>query len=109
MNSERSNEGTDTPRPHVGAWALDAATATTGASVARGSAWFFAVNAIPQLYLVVVSIVAAHVLGPDLFGRQSFIAFVEISLVMLLTEGFVLALARFVAASLGEGKPGAVA
>jgi O-antigen/teichoic acid export membrane protein len=109
MDNERSNEGADTPRPRVGGWTLDAATATTGASVARGSAWFFAVNAIPQLYLVVISIVAAHVLGPDLFGRQSFIAFVEISLAMLLTEGFVLALARFVAAALGERKPGAVA
>jgi O-antigen/teichoic acid export membrane protein len=109
MDSDRSNEAEEAQRPGEGARMVDPATATTGASVARGSAWFFAVNAVPQLYLVAISIVAAHVLGPDLFGRQSFIAFVEISLVMLLTEGFVLALARFVASSLGERRAGAVA
>jgi O-antigen/teichoic acid export membrane protein len=77
--------------------------------VARGSAWNFLVKAVPQLYLVVISIAAARILGPDLFGRQSFIAFVEISLVMLLSTGLAFALSRFVASSLGERKLGAVA
>jgi O-antigen/teichoic acid export membrane protein len=110
MNKERPDEERGAPKPTPGDWRLhDAATATTGASVARGSAWYFAVNALPQLYLVLISIAAAHYLGPDLFGRQSFIAFVEISLVLLLTQGFVFAESRFVAASLGERKPGVVA
>jgi O-antigen/teichoic acid export membrane protein len=110
MDSDRSDEERAAPKQTVADWPLDdAARTTTGASVARGSAWYFAVNAVPQLYLVVISIAAARILGPDLFGRQSFIAFVEISLVMLLSDGLAFALSRFVAAALGERKPGAVA
>jgi O-antigen/teichoic acid export membrane protein len=110
MRSERPDEELAAPGPPVADWPPDdAATATTGASVARGSAWNFAVNAVPQFYLVFVSIAAARILGPDLFGRQSFIAFVEISLVMLLSTGLAFAISRFVAASLGERTPGAVA
>ena len=85
-----------------------AAETTTGASVARSSAWNLAATVIPQAYLVVVSIAAARFLGPDNFGRQSFIAFVEISLVTLLIAGLATALSRFVGASLGAREPGHV-
>jgi O-antigen/teichoic acid export membrane protein len=85
-----------------------AAETTTGASVARSSAWNLAATVLPQAYLVVVSIAAARFLGPDSFGRQSFIAFVEISLVTLLIAGLATALSRFVGASLGAREPGHV-
>jgi O-antigen/teichoic acid export membrane protein len=85
-----------------------AAAATTGGAVARGSAWNVVLGAVPQLYLVVVSIAAARFLGPELFGRQSFIAFVELSLATLFGLGIAIALQRFTASVLGEGRPGAV-
>ena len=34
-------------------------------------------NALPQLYALVLSVVAARYLGPSGMGRQSFIAFIE--------------------------------
>ena len=72
---DRNYDGEELPAPHpaAGDWAGDdPAAATTGATVARGSAWNFLVNAVPQLYLVVISIAAARILGPDLSaGRAS--------------------------------------
>ena len=86
---------------------VSAAAATTGATVARGSAWNLVLGVVPQLYLLVVSIAAARFLGPELFGRQSFLAFAALSLVTLLGLGLVNALERFTASVLGEGRPGA--
>ena len=63
---------------------------------------------VPQLYLLVVSVAAGRFLGPDLFGRQSFIAFAELSIVTLLGLGISISLQRFTASVLGEGRPGAV-
>jgi O-antigen/teichoic acid export membrane protein len=77
--------------------------ATTGATVFRGGMWNLAGRLVPQVYLAILSIAAARFLGPDDFGRQSFIAFVEISLVMLLTAGLPAALTRYVAHSVGRG------
>jgi O-antigen/teichoic acid export membrane protein len=61
----------------------------------------------PQFYLVAVSIAAARYLGPQRFGRQSFIAFAEITVTMLCTAGFPLALTRYVGDSVGRGRQGA--
>ena len=72
----------------------DAAAATTGASVLRGGSWNLIGLFVPQLALLVLSVAAARFLGPDQFGRQSFIAFVEVSVVMLLAGGLPLALTR---------------
>lgn len=80
------------------------AEATTGASVLRGGAWNVAGTFVPQLSLLAISIAAARFLGPDLFGRQSFIAFVEVSALTLFTAGLPLALARFVGNLIGEGR-----
>jgi len=85
-----------------------AAETTTGASVARSSAWNLAATVLPQAFLVAISVAAARFLGPDDFGRQSFIAFVELSLVSLLVSGLAIALSRFVGASLGARAPGHV-
>jgi O-antigen/teichoic acid export membrane protein len=85
----------------------EAAAATTGITVARGGVWNIAAKAIPQIYLIVVSIAAARFLGPDEFGRQSFIAFAAITTTMLLTAGLPHALARYVGYAVGRGERGA--
>ena len=56
---------------------------TTGRSVFRGGVWWTASRTIPQLYVLALSLVAARFLGPTGMGRQSFIAFTELSLVAL--------------------------
>jgi O-antigen/teichoic acid export membrane protein len=81
-----------------------AADATTGASVLRGGAWNVAGAFVPQFGLLAISIAAARFLGPERFGRQSFIAFVEVSALTLFTAGLPLALARYVGTALGEGR-----
>ncbi|MGH3005494.1 MAG: lipopolysaccharide biosynthesis protein [Gaiellaceae bacterium] len=82
-----------------------AAAATTGETVLRGGLWSIAARLIPQAYLFVVSVAAARFLGPELFGRQSFIAFVELSVVMLLAGGLSAAFVRSVGASFGRDQP----
>jgi len=83
----------------------DAAAATTGASVLTGGLWTTASQLLPQLYTLVVSVVAARFLGPEGMGRQSFIAFTAISLTMLLTAGMPFALMRYIGETLGRGQP----
>jgi O-antigen/teichoic acid export membrane protein len=83
--------------------------ATTGVSVLRGGLWKVASSALPQLYTLVVSIVAARVLGPSGLGRQSFIAFIELSTIALLSGGLATALMRYVAERTGAGNPAIVA
>jgi len=80
-----------------------AAERTTGKILVGGGFWNLASNVIPQIYLVVTSIAAARFLGPSLFGRQSFIAFVVFGLVALLTGGFPSALTRYVGDAVGRG------
>ena len=47
--------------------------------------------ALPQVYTVVISIAAARFLGPAGFGRQSYIAFVSLSLSTLLSSSMYVA------------------
>jgi len=77
-------------------------TATTGGAVLRGGFWFTTSRVVPQLYTLAISIVAARFLGPSGMGRQSFIAFVELSLVALLSNGMFFALMRWVGESVGR-------
>lgn len=74
----------------------------------RGGGWNLVGRFVPQLALIVLSIAAARFLGPHQFGRQSFIAFVEVSLVMLLAGGLPTALARFAGDAVGRRRPGIV-
>jgi O-antigen/teichoic acid export membrane protein len=87
---------------------LDAATATTGKSVARGGAWLLFARFVPQIQVLVVSVVAARYLEPELMGRQSFISFVIASVVIVGTAGLPGGLNRFVA-ELQGAKLGGVA
>ena len=84
-------------RQEVEAEVADAAAATTGRSVARGGAWLLFARFVPQLQVLIVSVVAAHYLGPELMGRQSFISFVVSSVVILASAGLPGGLNRFVA------------
>jgi O-antigen/teichoic acid export membrane protein len=86
-----------TEREEVESEVTDAAAATTGRSVARGGAWLLFARFVPQIQVLVVSVVAAHYLGPELMGRQSFISFVVSSVVILATAGLPGGLNRFVA------------
>ena len=79
---------------------------TTGALVFRGGLWGLLSGIVPQLQILALSIVAARYLGPDGMGRQSFIAFVALSLALAATAGLPPALARFVAELLGAGRGG---
>jgi O-antigen/teichoic acid export membrane protein len=85
-----------------------AAETTTGASVARGGAWNAVGVLAPQANALIVSIVAAHALGADLFGRQSFIAFVELTVVFVLTDSLYTALVRSIGTALGSGRDAAI-
>jgi O-antigen/teichoic acid export membrane protein len=86
-----------------------AAEATTGASVLRGGAWNFFSRLLPQLYVLIVSVVAARFLGPDGMGRQSFIAFVALSVTALFSGGLSVALMRYVGESFGRERRDAAA
>jgi O-antigen/teichoic acid export membrane protein len=96
------------PYRQVGSAAVDAAAATTGGSLLVGGLWSGASRLIPQLYTLAVSVAAARFLGADGFGRQSYIAFVELSVIMLFTGGVPIALMRYVGETLGRGRAGAV-
>jgi O-antigen/teichoic acid export membrane protein len=80
------------------------AEATTGSSVMRGGLWKMLSNALPQVYALAISIAAARYLGPDGMGRQSFIAFIELSVIQVLTSGFALSLQRYVGESVGADR-----
>src|SRR4051794_26242702 len=77
-----------------------AAARTTGASVMGGAVWYASSLIAPQVFVVVMSAVAARSLGPALFGRQSLIAFVELSVALVFTEGMYAAFMRNVGETL---------
>lgn len=80
----------------------DAAGQTSGAGVLRGGLWSSFSRVLPQTYVLIQSAVAARYLGVDGMGRQSFIAFVQVSLTLLLGLGLNGALVRYVAETLGQ-------
>lgn len=81
--------------------------AAAGDSILRGGAWTAISGVLPQLYTLLISVAAARILGPDDFGRQSFIAFTGVTIQMVLTIGLGIAVSRSVAEALGRGEPGA--
>jgi O-antigen/teichoic acid export membrane protein len=87
---------------------FDAAAATTGATVLRGSAWNVLRMTLPQINVLALSITAARFLGPDGMGRQSFIAFVELTVIMFCTSGLPVAVMRYASAAAGAGRHGTV-
>jgi O-antigen/teichoic acid export membrane protein len=89
--------------PAVGEWA------TSSSVVLRGGAWNIFSRVVPTLYTVVISIAAARFLGAEPFGRQSFISFIQLSLVFFLTTGISGGLSRYIGESIGRERPQDVA
>ena len=87
----------------------DPAASTTAGSLLRGGAWSTTSRMVPQLYVLAISIAGARFLGPDQFGRQSFIAFVQLSLTLFLSGGLAITATRFIGDALGRQQPGALA
>jgi O-antigen/teichoic acid export membrane protein len=75
----------------------------TGRTMLRGSVWAAIAHLLPQAYTVLISVAIARALGANGMGRQSFIAFVSISVVTLCSSGVSDALTRGIAAALGNG------
>ena len=73
------------------------------------TAWVAFARLTPQVSALVLSAFAARALGTGDFGRQSFIAFVEISLISLVVEGFSSSVSRNAAKIIGAGDESLVA
>jgi O-antigen/teichoic acid export membrane protein len=87
----------------------DPAASTTAASLLRGGAWNTTSRLVPQLYVLAISIAGARFLGAEQFGRQSFIAFVQLSLMLFLSGGIAITATRYIGDALGRREPDAVA
>jgi O-antigen/teichoic acid export membrane protein len=83
---------------------LTAAEETTGKAVLHAGAWATASRFLPQIYSLLISIVAARVLGPADMGRQSLIAFAAIFGTAAATLGVPTAVMRFVGERVGAGE-----
>jgi O-antigen/teichoic acid export membrane protein len=70
-------------------------------SIVSSGAWSAASRLLPALYTLVLSVVAARVLGPGDMGRQSFVAFVSATAVTLATAGLPVAVMRHVGEAAG--------
>jgi O-antigen/teichoic acid export membrane protein len=105
-----SAEGPDRATPSTAAAPANPELAigvTSGATVVTGGLWSVLGRVLPQAQLLILSIVAARFLGPDGLGRQSLIAFVALTTVLLATAGFPSSVARFVGELLGARRGGA--
>lgn len=69
----------------------------------RGTSWNALAALLPPLFVVVVSVTAARLLGPSTMGRLSFLSFVQLSVISLVASGLSVSLMRTVAAAVGEG------
>lgn len=81
----------------------ESALRPTGRTMMRGGVWAGIAHLLPQAYTVLISVAIARALGAEGMGRQSFIAFVSISVVTLCSSGVSDALTRGISAALGDG------
>lgn len=81
---------------------------TAGTRAFRGGLWQAATQISPFAFTLVVSIIAARILGPDAMGRQSYIAFVVVVAQTLLGGGLANALLRFTGDLVGRGRESSV-
>jgi O-antigen/teichoic acid export membrane protein len=79
------------------------ASPTPDINISGSILWTAGNHVAPFVYTAVVSIVAARVLGPDKMGRQSFIAFVVLTMQTIFTTSLGLAVTREVGELLGRG------
>jgi O-antigen/teichoic acid export membrane protein len=70
--------------------------------LASRALWSAMLQTLPQIYTLVQSVVAARVLGPNDMGRQSFIAFVALTVNLFVTGGLPAILSRQVGELVGS-------
>lgn len=75
----------------------------SGSSMVRGGVWAGVSHLLPQLYTVLISVAIARSLGASGMGRQSFIAFVSLSVITVCSSGVADALMRGISEALGNG------
>ena len=78
-------------------------TVGTGTNMLRSAPWRLASFLFPQLNIVILSIAAARYLGPSQMGQQSYMAFIEITVVSLAQGGASTTLTRYLSEALGAG------
>ena len=61
----------------------------SGRSLLTGGIWVMASRALPQIYVLVSSILIARFLTVGDMGRQSYISFVQLSLILVCSFGSV--------------------
>jgi O-antigen/teichoic acid export membrane protein len=76
---------------------------TAGTRAFRGGLWQSSAQIAPYAYTTIVSVIAARILGPDRMGRQSFIAFVVLSVQTVCVGGLGTALLRYIGELRGRG------
>ncbi len=76
----------------------------SGRSLLTGGMWVMASRALPQVYVLVSSILIARFLTVGDMGRQSYISFVQLSLILICSFGFSGALIRYGGELLGQGR-----
>src|SRR4026207_2569572 len=77
---------------------------TAGTKALRGGLWQSTAQIAPYVYSLVISVVAARILGPDQMGRQSYIAFVVVIVQFALSGGLSNALLRYTGDLVGRGR-----
>jgi O-antigen/teichoic acid export membrane protein len=83
-------------------------TESVGGRALIGAFWTASSQLAPYIYTTVTSIVAARVLGPEDMGRQSFIAFVVITVQTVCTTGLAHSISRYAGELTGQGRAGAI-
>lgn len=76
----------------------------SGASLLSGGVWVIASRALPQIYVLVSSVLIARFLTVGDMGRQSYISFVSASLVMVCSFGLSGALVRYGGELVGQNR-----
>jgi O-antigen/teichoic acid export membrane protein len=84
------------------------APAMTGRGIISGAAWTASSYLLPQAYTLIASVIGARILGPNAMGQQSFIAWAELALAFLVSQGLSVSLVRHIGDAMGRGNPQAV-
>jgi O-antigen/teichoic acid export membrane protein len=79
---------------------------TAGTRAFRGGLWQSSAQIVPYAYTMVVSVIAARILGPERMGRQSFIAFVVVVAQTVCVGGLGTTLLRYVGELRGRHREG---
>jgi O-antigen/teichoic acid export membrane protein len=92
----------------TGPSSADGNEAPVGGRAISGGLWTFAGQLAPFVFTLVVSVMAGRILGPGPLGRQSFIAFVVLTVQTICAGGLPLALTRTAGEALGRGHAGSL-